>query len=63
MPSGVQVAGTNRSGAKRRRAASENSTADHPEPGRSLPERPLVVAKWHVLTRGTEEPAHSPKKG
>ena len=41
MPSGAQVAGTNRSGAKRRRAASESSTADHPEPGRSLTERPL----------------------
>ena len=41
MPSGVQVAGTNRSGAKRRRATSENSTADHPEPGRSLAEQPL----------------------
>ena len=41
MPSGVKVAGTNRSGAKRRRAASESSTADHPEAGRSLAERPL----------------------
>ena len=44
MPSGVQVAGTNRSGAKRRRAASESSTADHPESGRSLAERPLDQA-------------------
>ena len=41
MPGGVQVAGTNHSGTKRRRAASENSTADHPEAGRSLAERPL----------------------
>ena len=41
MPGGVQIAGTNRSGTKRRRAMSENSTADGPEAGRNLVERPL----------------------
>ena len=41
MPGGVQIAGTNRSGTKRRRAVSENSTADGPEAGRNLVERPL----------------------
>ena len=37
---GAPIAGTNRSGTKRRRAMSENSTADGPEAGRNLVERP-----------------------
>ena len=42
MPQGgAHTAGTNRSGTKRRRAMSENSTADGPEAGRNLVERPL----------------------
>ena len=35
---GAHIAGTNRSGTKRRRAMSENSTADGPEAGRNLVE-------------------------
>ena len=38
---GAHTAGTNRSGAKRRRAMSENSKADGPEAGRNLVMRPL----------------------
>ena len=38
---GAHIAWTNRYGTKRRRAMSENSTADGPEAGRNLVERPL----------------------
>ena len=42
MPRGrSHTAGTNRSGAKRKRAMSENNTADGPEAGSSLGVRPL----------------------
>ena len=41
MPGGILIAGTNRSGTKRRRAVSENSKADGAEAGRNLAEQPL----------------------
>ena len=52
---GANTAGTNRSGAKRRRAMSENSTADGPDAGRNLVGRVSVEQlKMDIDKTGSE---------